>query len=209
MPPDAGDPPRPSATPILIASGNPGKVAEFRGLLRAAGVDCRTPSDIGLELEVAETGETLLENAVIKARAFAAASGLPSLADDSGLEVDALGGAPGVRSARWVPGSDDARVKALLEALAGLAPERRGARFRAVLALAWPDGRLLTAEGRVQGRIGQRVQGTGGFGYDPVFLVEDGGLDGRWTMAELDPALKAALSHRARALRALLDALRP
>lgn len=208
MPPE-GDGLSPTLPLLLIASGNRGKVAEFQGLLGAAGWDIRTPADIGLALEVAETGETFRENAVIKARAFAAASGLPSLADDSGLEVDALGGAPGVRSARWVPGSDGDRVAALLAALAGLEPGLRGARFRAVLALAWPDGRLLTAEGQVAGRISHRARGTGGFGYDPVFLVEDGGLDGRRTMAELDPALKAAISHRARALRALLDASRP
>lgn len=206
MPPEADGPP-PALTLLLIASSNPGKVAEFRGLLRAAGWDIRTPAEIGLVLAVAETGETFSENAVIKARAFAAASGLPSLADDSGLEVDALGGAPGVRSARWVPGNDGDRVAALLTALAGLSPEQRGARFRAVLALAWPDGRLLTAEGQVAGRVSRSARGTGGFGYDPVFLVEDGGLDGRRTMAELDPALKAAISHRARALRALLDTL--
>lgn len=208
MPPE-GDGLSPTLPLLLIATGNPGKVAEFQGLLGAAGWDIWTPADIGLALEVAETGETFRENAVIKARAFAAASGLLSLADDSGLEVDALGGAPGVRSARWVPGSDGDRVAALLAALAGLEPGRRGARFRAVLALAWPDGRLLTAEGQVAGRISHRARGTGGFGYDPVFLVEDGGLDGRRTMAELDPALKAAISHRARALRALLDASRP
>lgn len=206
MPPDADGSP-PVLPLLLIASGNPGKVAEFQGLLRAAGWDIRRPADIGLVLAVAETGETFCENAVIKARAFAAASGLPSLADDSGLEVDALGGAPGVRSARWVPGSDEDRVSALLTALAGLASERRGARFRAVLALAWPDGRLLTAEGQVAGRVSRSARGTGGFGYDPVFLVEDAGLDGRRTMAELDPALKAAISHRARALRALLGTL--
>ena len=192
---------------LLIASTNPGKVAEFRGMLAAAGWEVRTPVDLGLDLAVAETGATFLDNAVLKARAFAAAGGLPALADDSGLEVAALGGAPGVRSARWVPGSDADRVAALLARLAAVPLAGRGARFRAALALAWPDGRLLTAEGQVAGRIGLQACGASGFGYDPVFLVEDGGLDGRRTMAELDPAHKAALSHRARALAALLRQL--
>jgi XTP/dITP diphosphohydrolase len=192
---------------LLIASTNPGKVVEFRRMLAAVGWEVRVPTDLALELEVAETGATFLDNAVLKARAFAAASGLPALADDSGLEVDALGGEPGVHSARWAPGSDADRVAALLSRLIAVPMAERGARFRAALALAWPDGRLLTAEGRVAGRISRQVRGSGGFGYDPVFLVEDGGIDGSLTMAELEPARKAALSHRARALEALLRQL--
>ncbi len=192
---------------LLIASTNPGKVVEFRRMLAAVGWEVRVPTDLALELEVAETGATFLDNAVLKARAFAAASGLPALADDSGLEVDALGGEPGVHSARWAPGGDADRVAALLSRLVAVPMAERGARFRAALALAWPDGRLLTAEGRVAGRISRQVRGSGGFGYDPVFLVEDGGIDGSLTMAELEPARKAALSHRARALEALLRQL--
>ncbi len=122
--------------------------------------------------------------------------------------MDALGGEPGVNSARWAPGSDADRVAALLARLIAVPMAERGARFRAALALAWPDGRLLTAEGRVAGRISLQARGSGGFGYDPVFLVEDGDIDGRLTMAELEPARKAALSHRARALDALLRQLR-
>ncbi len=193
---------------LLIASTNPGKVVEFRRMLAAVGWEVRVPTDLALELAVAETGATFLDNAVLKARAFAAASGLPALADDSGLEVDALGGEPGVNSARWAPGSDADRVAALLARLIAVPMAERGARFRAALALAWPDGRLLTAEGRVAGRISLQARGSGGFGYDPVFLVEDGDIDGRLTMAELEPAQKAALSHRARALDALLRQLR-
>lgn len=193
---------------LLIASTNPGKVVEFRRMLAAVGWEVRVPTDLALELAVAETGATFLDNAVLKARAFAAASGLPALADDSGLEVDALGGEPGVNSARWAPGSDADRVAALLARLIAVPMAERGARFRAALALAWPDGRLLTAEGRVAGRISLQARGSGGFGYDPVFLVEDGDIDGRLTMAELEPARKAALSHRARALDALLRQLR-
>ena len=193
---------------LLIASTNPGKVVEFRRMLAAVGWEVRVPTDLALELAVAETGATFLDNAVLKARAFAAASGLPALADDSGLEVDALGGEPGVNSARWAPGSDADRVAALLARLIAVPMAERGARFRAALALAWPDGRLLTAEGRVAGRISLQARGSGGFGYDPVFLVEDGDIDGRLTMAELEPARKAALSYRARALDALLRQLR-
>lgn len=192
---------------LLIASTNPGKVVEFRRMLAAVGWEVRVPTDLALELEVAETGATFLDNAVLKARAFAAASGLPALADDSGLEVDALGGEPGVHSARWAPGGDADRVAALLSRLVAVPMAERGARFRAALALAWPDGRLLTAEGRVAGRISRQSRGSGGFGYDPVFLVEDGDIDGSLTMAELEPARKAALSHRARALEALLRQL--
>src|SRR5262249_26406817 len=131
----------------------------------------------------------------------AVATGLPALADDSGLEVDALDGAPGVRSARWAgPGATDAeRVARLLVALAGVPMARRTARFRAVVALAWPDGAIVTAEGTVSGRIVEIRAGRGGFGYDPVFLADE--LD--TTFAAASPAAKGRLSHRARAMRAL------
>lgn len=198
-----------AAPRLLLATGNPGKLRELRALLAGAGWEVLSPGDLGLEdLAVDETGATLEANALLKARAFAAAAGLPTLADDSGLEVEALGGAPGVHSARWVPGSDADRVAALLARLADCPPGGRGAAFHAVLALVWPDGRTLLAEGRVRGRIAPAPRGEGGFGYDPVFLVEDGGLDGERTMAELLPQEKAALSHRARAMQGLLDRLK-
>lgn len=197
----------PAAPLLLLASANPGKLRELRGLLADLDLRLLGPDERGLALEVEETGASFLDNALLKALAFAQASGLPALADDSGLEVDALDGEPGLRSARWAPGSDADRCAALLARMAGLPPARRGARYRAVLALAWPEGRVAWAEGRVEGRIASAPRGSGGFGYDPLFLVEDGGLDGSRTMAELPPAEKARLSHRARALAALRPAL--
>jgi len=192
---------------LLLATTNPGKARELRGLLATSGWEALSPQDLGIDLEVPETGITLEENALLKARAFVAASGLPALADDSGLEVEALGGRPGVHSARWAPGSDADRVTALLAALRSCPLPERGAAFRAVVALVWPDGSQRLAEGRVQGRIALSPRGQGGFGYDPVFLVEDGGLDGTRTMAELSPTEKSALSHRARAMKGLLEGI--
>lgn len=185
---------------LLVATGNPGKLAEFRRLLR--GIEAVSPAERGLEeLRVAETGTTFHDNALLKARAFAAASGCVSLADDSGLEVDALGGAPGVTSARYGgEGLDDrGRCRLLLKALAGVPRPERGARFRCCLAAAAPDGRLASAEGVCEGRILEAPAGGGGFGYDPVFFSREAGRG----MAELTPGEKGAVSHRGRALRAI------
>ena len=185
---------------LLVATGNPGKLAEFRRLLR--GIEAVSPAERGLEeLRVAETGTTFHDNALLKARAFAAASGCVSLADDSGLEVDALGGAPGVTSARYGgDGLDDrGRCRLLLKALAGVPRPERGARFRCCLAAAAPDGRLASAEGVCEGRILEAPAGGGGFGYDPVFFSREAGRG----MAELTPGEKGAVSHRGRALRAI------
>lgn len=192
---------------LLVATTNPGKVRELKALLARLGVEAVAPGDLGLALDVVEDGTTFEANAVLKARAFADAAGLPALADDSGLEVDALGGEPGVHSARWAPGSDEDRVVALLARLAGVPPARRTARFRTVAALAVPGRLVATAAGAVEGRIAAAPRGEGGFGYDPVFFVEDGGLDGTRTMAELDAATKNGLSHRARAVAGLGDAI--
>lgn len=186
---------------LLVATNNPGKVLEFRELLSGLPVAITFPSECGLILEVAETGETFEENARIKAAAYGKASGLLTLADDSGLEVDALGGAPGVWSARYAgPKASDAdRVDKLLSALAGVPPRDRRARFRCVVAIATPDGRVRTEEGACEGTIGFEPRGSNGFGYDPVFVVHgQGGL----TMAELAPEIKNQISHRARALMA-------
>ena len=197
---------------LLIATTNPGKARELRALLADVAVEVVSPADLALDLDVVEDGATYEANAVRKARAFAAAAGLPALADDSGLDVDALDGQPGVHSARWVPGSDGDRVAALLVRLDGVPAERRTARFRSVAALAIPrrdrsDESVATAAGAVEGRIAFPPRGAGGFGYDPVFLVEDGGLDGTRTMAELDAATKNGLSHRGRAVARLLPAI--
>jgi len=154
-------------------------------------------------LELPDEGDDYAANAVAKARAAARASGRLALGDDSGIEVDALGGAPGVRSARF--GSDDGdRNRRLLAALRGVAPERRGARFVCVAALVTPEGDFATAQGACAGRVLEAPRGAGGFGYDPIFEPLEAA--GR-SMAELPPAVKDRLSHRGRAFRALLPAL--
>lgn len=186
-------------TKLLIATRNPGKVLEYRELLADLDLELTFPDQEGLDLEVNESGATFEENARLKALAYARASGLPSMADDSGLEVDALDGAPGVRSARYAgPQASDAdRYRQLLAALADVPAGQRSARFRCVVALARPDGTIETAEGRCEGAIGFEPRGEHGFGYDPVFVVQ--GYGGR-TMAELPPEIKNRISHRARAV---------
>lgn len=189
---------------LLIVTDNPGKKREYRALLASLPVPIRFPSDLGYRIDVQEDGTTYLENAVRKARAGVQASGLLSLADDSGLEVDALEGAPGVRSARYTPGSDADRIAALLARLDGIPWERRTARFRCVIAIATPDGDLYTTEGTCEGFITTAPAGTGGFGYDPVFYLPEFGC----TMAQLPPEVKNRISHRARAAEAALPILR-
>ena len=190
---------------LLIATNNAHKVAEFRRLLDNDALDLVTPADLGLDLDVDETGDTFEENARIKARAFRDASGLPALADDSGIEVDALDGRPGVRSARYGgPGLDDeGRVRLLLRELDGLPPERRACRYRVVLVLAWPGGREQLAEGVCEGAVAEEPSGANGFGYDPVFHIPALGK----TVAELAPSEKDALSHRAQAARRIAPLL--
>lgn len=186
---------------LLLATNNPGKVREFRRLLAGAPFVVETPAEAGIALEVAETGSSYAENAALKARAFASASGRLALADDSGIEVDALDGAPGMYSARFGgDGLDDAgRTALLLEKLAGVPMERRGARYRAVVAVADPDGSVELFEGVQEGRIGFAPRGERGFGYDPVFIIEDGRVQ-----AEIDDAEKDRISHRGQAVRAAL-----
>ena len=178
---------------LLVGSGNPGKQKEWRDLLAGLDLVLVTPQELDPEPpEPAEDGKTFRENAMHKARAYALATGLRTVADDSGLEVDALRGAPGLRSRRFF--GDDAsaeerntRLLALLEGVT----ERR-ARFVCVAALAWPDGRVETFDGEVRGEIGPGPRGTRGFGYDPLFVIEG---DGR-TMAELESLAKHRISHR-------------
>jgi XTP/dITP diphosphohydrolase len=198
----------PTAT-LVIASGNAGKVREFAALLADLALEIR-PQPEGLEVE--ETGLTFGENARLKAIAVAQATGCWALADDSGLAVDALDGAPGVYSARYAA-SDPERIERLLTALgaangqrlaAGLAAQR-SARFTAALALADPSGQLrLEVEGHCPGEILETPRGSGGFGYDPVFLVPETGL----SFAEMDKATKARLGHRGRAFALLEPGLR-
>ena len=184
---------------LLIATHNRGKLREYAALLADLPVTLVSPQEIGLgKREGIETGSTYEENARRKALAYAQASGLPTLADDSGLEVDALDGAPGPYSARYAPGEDRARITALLQALEGVPEPERTARFRCVIALATPDGTVQTAEGTCEGRILTAPRGEGGFGYDPIFYLPDQGC----TMAELPMEEKNRISHRARALQA-------
>ena len=190
---------------LVIASGNAGKVREFAALLAGLPLTVR-PQPPGLEVE--ETGSTFAENARIKAIAVARASGAWALADDSGLSVEALGGAPGIHSARYAP-TDAARIDRLLtelqQALAADPSAGRGARFVAALALAAPDGAvLLEVEGQCAGEILPAARGAGGFGYDPVFLVPELGL----SFAELDRETKGQISHRGRAFAQLEPGLR-
>jgi XTP/dITP diphosphohydrolase len=192
---------------LLLASANQGKLRELRAILDGLPVELVGLADTGLgePPEVAETGETFLENALLKARAYAAWSGLAAVADDSGLEVDALGGAPGVRSARYAgAGADDrANLAKLLAALAGVPPERRTARFRCAAVLVDGEAGAWHAEAAWEGRLLDAPSGTGGFGYDPVFVPN--GWDR--TSAEVDQATKDAASHRGKAFRALRPAI--
>lgn len=184
-------------TKLLIATNNQGKVVELQEILSDLPVELVTPAQIGLSLEVEEDGHTYAENASKKALAFARASGLISLADDSGLEVDALGGAPGLYSARYSPkpGAKDADRRAyLLENLQGQARPWR-AHFHATIAIATPQEDLYFAEGDCPGEIIPGERGTGGFGYDPIFYLTELGK----TMAELPSKEKNRLSHRGRA----------
>jgi XTP/dITP diphosphohydrolase len=191
--------------PILVATRNPGKLREYAHLLADLPVEWLTLDQAGITLEVEETGDSFLVNARLKATAYARASGLLSLADDSGLEVDALGGAPGVNSARYAgPGaSDRERYELLLSKLKGVPRAQRLARFVCVVAIATPHGVIHTTRGEVRGRIIDQPRGEHGFGYDPVFWLEERGC----TMAELPPDEKNQISHRARALRAMRTTL--
>lgn len=196
---------------LLIASTNRGKLREMQAVLIGLPVDLVLPADLGISLDVAETGTTYAENAALKARAYCQASGLLTLADDSGLEVDALGGSPGLHSARFspLPGASDAdRRELLLHTLAPI-PVPAGkpgwpAHFHCTAAIAEPAGTLRFAEGRCDGFIITEERGHNGFGYDPIFYLPEYGA----TMAELPSEVKNRISHRARALQAALPQLK-
>jgi XTP/dITP diphosphohydrolase len=196
--------PREGARAVL-ATRNKGKREEVRRILEPAGIRVLDLDDFPGVSEVEETGGTFLENALLKARATARETGFVALADDSGLEVDALGGAPGVRSARYAgePRSDARNNAKLLDALARVAPASRGARFCCVAAAALPDGKAVWAEGMWRGIVLVEPRGTSGFGYDPLFLDP---MTGK-TAAEMTPSEKDAHSHRGKAFRALLVVL--
>jgi XTP/dITP diphosphohydrolase len=183
---------------LLVATNNPGKLEEYRRLLCNLPLEITNLSDERIDFEPEETGSTFEENAILKASVFAERSGLLTLADDSGLEIDALGGAPGVHSARYggtQRGEDVRRYELVLRQLEGVPWAERSARFRCVVAIATPEGQVHAAEGVVEGIIGFEPQGKHGFGYDPIFFIPE--FDR--TMAQLPPETKNRISHRARA----------
>ncbi|MBM4294496.1 MAG: XTP/dITP diphosphatase [Deltaproteobacteria bacterium] len=199
-----------SAFTLVMATHNPGKVRELAALLGDLKVRLLSLADFPEIPDIPEEGATFQQNALAKAQAVAGLTGLPALADDSGLEVEALGGRPGVRSARYAadltggaPPTDRDNWLKLLKEMAGIPWERRGARFVCVAALAWPGGRVHATRGECSGVISFEPQGDQGFGYDPVFWVPEF----KRTMAELPPAVKNNISHRARALAALKELL--
>jgi XTP/dITP diphosphohydrolase len=178
---------------LVLASKNPGKIRELAALM--AGIDVEI---IGLDPhapDVAETGSTFEENALIKAHAACAATGLPAIGEDSGLTVDALGGDPGIRSARWAPGSDADRMHALLKRMEGVPAGQRAGQYVSCIAMVTPDGKEAVVRGELEAVIGLEPRGEGGFGYDPVFVLPDGR-----SVAELSMEEKNTISHRARAL---------
>ncbi len=192
---------------IIFASNNPGKIREIQSLLSGYGVEI-LPQALFINEEVEETGETFLENALIKARHAARLGGLPTIADDSGLEVDALDGAPGVFSARFagLGASDDENNEKLLRELAGVGDDKRTARFRCVMVYVRDaeDANPLIADAAWEGRILRETRGGNGFGYDPLFFVPGQGC----ASAELPPEAKNRLSHRGQALRTLANKIK-
>lgn len=191
---------------LLVATNNAGKLAEYRALLDGCGWELVTPAELGLRLDVEETGTDYATNARIKAEAFARAGGLLTLADDSGLEVDALEGRPGPLSARYAGASqtDEEGYRLLLSQMEGAPPEQRAARFRCVIAIASPAGDVRFTEGECPGVIATAPRGDNGFGYDPVFYLPEFGR----TMAELTFEEKNRISHRAAAARKACDLLK-
>jgi XTP/dITP diphosphohydrolase len=194
---------------LVIATHNPGKLREIAELLMPLGIDCVGAAELGLP-EPEETGVTFVDNADLKARAAADLSGLPALADDSGICVDALGGKPGIFSARWAEDADGSRnfglaMERTWQALEEIGPDAsRDAHFACALAIAWPnDGQAESFEGRVDGQLVWPPRGERGFGYDPMFVPAGFGQ----TFGEMEPAEKHAMSHRARAFAKLVEAL--
>ena len=188
---------------MLLGTSNPGKVEELRQLLRGCGWRSVSPAELAIELSVVESGTAYSENSALKAIAYSRASDLPVLADDSGLEVDALNGAPGIASARMPGGSDRGRTDWLLAQLLGVPSKRRGARFVCVATVARRGIVLAVGCGQVRGQIALVAAGAGGFGYDPVFLPDGCSV----TLAELGPDIKNQISHRRQAVAEVLKIL--
>lgn len=187
---------------IIVATCNQDKIKEIRGILAGDGIEYVSLEDEGLkDIDIKEDGSTFEENAVIKAKTVSEATGLMVLADDSGLEVDYLGGAPGIYSARYMGEDTSYTIKNnhIIEELKDAEGDERSARFVCAMACVFPDGRVITTEGKVEGRIAYEEKGENGFGYDPIFYLPEKGC----TTAQLKPEEKNAISHRGRALRAM------
>ena len=190
---------------LLVATGNPGKMREVSHILKGLPFRVLSLQNLGLSMTVEETGETFAENAILKANAYCASAGMLTMADDSGLVVDALDGRPGVLSARYGGEglTDPQRVELLLRELEDVPWEKRTARFRCVIALAWPDGQVETVEGVVEGVIQYEPEGCNGFGYDPIFHLPERGC----TTAQLSTSEKNRISHRGQAVRKAAELL--
>jgi XTP/dITP diphosphohydrolase len=192
---------------IIVATGNMNKLREMREILGSDNVTLTCLKDEGLEnVEIIEDGKTFEENAIKKALTIAKVAGVPVLADDSGLVVDALGGEPGIYSARYL-GRDtsyDYKNQYIIDKLAGLEGDERSARFVCACAVAWPDGKVITTEGVIEGQIGFEIKGENGFGYDPIFYLPERGM----TTAEISAEDKNEISHRGRALTAMYEKLK-
>lgn len=191
---------------MIFATGNQGKMKEIKMILEGLGVPVVSMKEAGITAEIEENGSTFEENAIIKAKTIMELTGEPVLADDSGLEIDYMNGAPGIYSARYM-GEDtsyDIKNGAILSQLEGIPDEKRTARFVCVIACAMPDGSILTSKGTMEGIIGHEIRGNNGFGYDPIFYLPDCGC----TSAELSPDQKNDLSHRGKALRVMKELLR-
>lgn len=192
---------------VILASNNENKLREMQQILSPLGWEILRQKDVGLHLDPDENGETFEDNSRIKAEAVMQASGLPAIADDSGVSVDALDGAPGVHSARYggaACNTDEDRNQFLLKNMEQVPDGSRGAKFVSVITMAYPDGRIVSARGELAGEILRQEQGTGGFGYDPLFYIPAEGC----TMAELTPERKNEISHRAVALQNFVNQLR-
>jgi len=185
---------------LLLATTNEHKLDEFRVIFRDLPFTLLSLHDVQLDMDVEETGTTFAENAILKAQAYAQASQMLTLSDDSGIEIDALGGAPGVYSARFagLETSYEERFRLIFERLRDMQPSERTARFRCAIALAEPSGYVRVVEGTIEGVIAENARGENGFGYDPIFLVPEIGK----TTAEMSPAVKNQISHRGRAAEA-------
>lgn len=190
-------------TKFVVATGNAHKLKEFARILAPLDIEILTPAQCGGEgIDPVENGDTFEANAIIKATEFAKTLGIPALADDSGICIDALGGAPGVYSARYSGQGDDANNELVLKNLEGVPFDRRTARYVCVICCAYPDGAYFTVRGECEGKIGFEYRGENGFGYDPLFYIDNGK-----TFAEISGEEKDAMSHRGKALRLLAERL--